>query len=400
MSNTINSIYNNTIWALSNQANELNRLQEMAATGQKVNKPSDNPASANRLLEINSELREIETDLSSIGEISSRLEMSSSLIQNITDQIGDIRARITNILSGVQSGETADATRLAVAEEFDDLLEQFVSLANSQKAGSYLFAGSDSSNPPYETTRNAEGDIVSVKYVGSYDERKVKVASGVEMPACLVGEDIFKSDNRSAPEFIGETGAKPGSGTSTIRGTVWLEITEPSPGVWRLSIDDDLSSYVDIPPASENTMVTNSKTGEVLYVDTTNITSTGLEAVAVDGTYDIFNSLIGIRDLLRSEQDISGEQFDEMLNYSVEALGDVNEGLTRAFTYIGGRIETLECLKDSLEDIEISSEQERSRLQDADIAKLSVDITELSTLYQMTMNVAGKVFNLSILDYI
>ncbi len=398
MSSSINSVYNNTIWALSNHSNRLMELQEQASTGLKVNRPSDAPSSANRILNIKSELRSMDTELSSIGEITSRLEMSSSVVQSMTSQMGGMRARITSVLSGLQAGTTAASTRKAVGDEFNDMIEQYLSLANSSKAGQYLFGGAASSKPPYVVERDIHGDITSVKYVGSHDDRHVKVAAGVEMPSCLVGDDIFKFDSREPPKFLGTTGAVAGTGTSTIRGSKWLEVSA-SGGGWDLSIDGGLSS-VHVPPAGPNTMVTDSKTGEVLYVDSTGITNAGLEAVTVNGTYDVFNALIATRDLLRGTKPISDDDYRELLSQSSASLNEVDHGLTRAFTSIGGRLEALSNLKDSIEDVQVSVEGERSRLQDADIAQISVDIAERTTLYQMSMSVAAKVFGLSILDYI
>lgn len=398
MSSSINSVYNNTVWALSNHSTRLMQLQEQASTGSKVNRPSDAPASANRLLNINSELRSMDTQLSSIGEITSRLEMSSSVIQNMTGQMGTIRARITSILSGVQGGSTADASKSAVAEEFNDILEQYVSLANSAKAGQYLFGGASSSSPPYATTLDANGDIIRVDYVGSYDDREVNVASGVVMPSCLVGEEIFKFDSRESPQFLGATGAVVGTGTSTVRGSVWLEVSA-SGGGWDLSIDGGAST-VHVPPVNANTMVTDSVTGRVLYVDSTAITNSGLEAVTVDGTYDIFNSLIATRDLLRGDSTVTDDTYKDLLTQASTHIDDVDQGLTRAFTSIGGRLESLSNLKDSVEDVQVSIEGERSRLQDADIAQISVEIAERTTLYEMSMSVAARMFSLSILDYL
>lgn len=400
MATTINSIYNNSILALNNHSKNLMILQEQAATGQKVNRPSDAPADANRILDLHSELRSLDTDLSAIGEVTSRLNMASSVVQGITDQFAEVRSRLTSLLSGVQSGETDVASKYSAASQFNDILDQFVSMANIQKAGTYLFAGSDSANPPYSEVKDSSGNTVRVDYVGSYDERKVKVAAGVEVASVIVGEKVFNSDRIQDPVFYGDTGASAGTATSSVRGTVWLDIKESAvPGTYELSIDGG-KTWTTASPPDVNTMVQNSDTGEVLYVNTNAISKAGTEPVMVPGTYDIFNALISMREMLNNCESLDHNKLMQMLDDTVNILDQVNKDLTKAFTMIGGREGSLENLKKSIEDVQSSLKVEESRLQDADIAEVSVDLAEKLSLYQMSMSVAGKLFNLSILDYL
>jgi len=56
----------------------------------------------------------------------------------------------------------------------------------------------------------------------------VPVAPGVEYAGTLVGDEIFRNDERQAPQFFGATGAAAGVGTSSVRGDVWLTVSHES----------------------------------------------------------------------------------------------------------------------------------------------------------------------------
>jgi flagellin-like hook-associated protein FlgL len=149
--------------------------------------------------------------------------------------------------------------------------------------------------------------------------------------------------------------------------------------------------------------VVNSVTGEVLYVDVTGMTGSGTEPIRVPGTYDIFNILINARDLLNDEQGLlagNRAQWDSMVNSTIESMQGAQERLTHAFPKVGGRIGTLLTLKNSIEDMKFNADEEISRLQDADITQVAVDLARHEVLYQMSLSVAARMFSLSLMDFI
>jgi len=154
-------------------------------------------------------------------------------------------------------------------------------LANTKHMDQYLFGGTDTGSAPY-TVERTNGKISRVTYQGSLESRDIEVAPGVESSAFHIGDNIFRSNDRRDPIFIGDTGAKAGMGTSSVRSGVWLTVRDN--GGYELSIDDGATW---VAAGGINTAVTNLLTGQVLYVDTTEITSAGVDFVSVPGTYDI-----------------------------------------------------------------------------------------------------------------
>lgn len=394
MSGTLNNIHNNVSFALNLHYEVMARLQEQAYTGSRINRASDDPSAAYRVLELNSQQRLLENYMDSISEAISVLEISTSVIENMSSAISDTKTHLTQIISGTYD----ESGRQRLAEQINNTLEQMVSLANTQHLNQYIFGGSNTSSAPYAVQRT-NGEITSVTYQGSSQQRDIEVAPGVQSNAYHVGEDIFCSDNRTAPEFPGNTGAASGSGTSSVKGDVWLTVTYDGSN-YKLSIDDG-TTEVTVPSSGDisNIAVTNSS-GEVLYVDATNISSTGVDMVSVPGTYDVFNTLISVRDLLENERGLSDTQLAQYRDRLSDSLDEVGNLLREKIISVGSKIGFIDDLKNSLENIKFSTEDEATILQEADIAQVAIDISRREVLYQMSLSVAGKLMSMSLLDFI
>ncbi len=403
MSFSLDALYHNASWAIYSHSRALMELQEKSATGQEINRTSDDPIDADRILDLKADSRSMESYISTLEESTSILELAGSVIQNISGEIADAMTSLTSVLSGINNSAKDPNIRAQLSDDIDNILEQIISLANTKRMGRRLFSGADSDIDPYVVTRGTGDEIVGVAYQGSYEERKVQVAPGVEMSIALVGEDLFKSDERTAPLFTSHTGAAAGGGTSSVRGDIWLEVRNIVGNNADVSIDGGTTWVTVNTLADTNRAIVHPDTGEVLYLDATGIVNEGKDRVRFPGTYDIFNSLISIRDMLKNQNTITrpGWQTDwhNIMDEQVEALRGVEQKLISAFPEIGGKISTLTQFKESLEDLNINTKNEISRFQDADISQVAVDLARHEVLYQMSLKVASKLFKMSILDY-
>lgn len=394
MSYSLESIFKTTYWAVTRHSEKLNILQQKAATGQDLNRISDDPSRANQILGFQTDKRKKEVYVKTMGEAISTLDLSSSVVQSIMKEMANARASLASTMSGTTNSQV----RRTLAAEINNALEQVISFANSTRLSQYLFGGAKAEQAPYAVERDGNGQIVRVTYQGSQEEQKVEVIDGMEISALLVGDRLFRDDSHQTPVFYGSTGVKAGSGTSSVRGDLYLTV-EGGPGNWQLSIDGG-ASWVTVTGTETNAAVIHSETGEILYVDVSEIRQTGTEPVRVPGTYDIFNILISARDLLNNSQNLDDKTLENLLGATLVSMQEVEEKLVRSFPIIGGRIETLTNLKDSMEDMKVNSEDEISRLLDADITQLSIDLARHQLLYEMSLTAASKIFSTSLLDFL
>lgn len=394
MSGTLGSIYNNASFALYLHGRAIANLQEQASTGARINRVSDSPSEAYQILGLDSQQRSLQNYIDNLSEMVSILEVSSTIVEDMISAIAETKTRLTQITGGTHTEEG----RQRVAEGIDDILEQIVTLANTKHTNQYLFAGSNTTSAPYAVER-AGGRIARVIYQGSYEIRSLEIAPALKSSAIYVGDEIFRSNNRSAPVFLGNTGAQPGTGTSSVVGDVWLTVIHDGSN-YKLSIDDG-ATYVTVPVGGDpNQPVTDPRTGKVLYVDSTGINSTGTEMVSVPGTYDVFNVLIGARNVLQNEKGLPINQLQELVNNSLNALDEIRNLLVQTGVAVGSKIGFLDNLKDGLKNRKYDTEDEVTRLQEADVAQIAIDLSRREILYQMSLSVAGKLMSISLLDFL
>ena len=393
MSGTLSSIYNNISFALSLHSSEISRLQEQASTGARINRVSDDPSDSYRILGLKTEQRSLINYIDNLAEVINTLEYSSATLENIISTLVGTKTSLTQIVGGIYN----DEGRQRLAEGVNDELEHIILMANTKRLDQHLFGGSNTTSTPYVVERT-DGKITRVIYQGSVESRNVELAPGVQVDTFCIGENVFGSENRSVPEFLGDTGAAAGTGTSSVSGYTWLTITGTA-GNYDLSIDGGLTTF-NTDGTDTNLAVTNSTTGEILYVDTTNITNTGDELVTVTGTHDIFNTLITIRDLLENEREFSDTQLHDLLNNSFGAVDEIHNHLVQNQVVIGSKIGFLSNLEDSLTSLKYNTEDETTYLQEADIAQVAIDISRREVLYEMSLSVAARLMSLSLLDFL
>ena len=394
MSGSLTGIYETISYSLQLHGKAIAQLQEQASTGNRVNRGSDSPSDAYRILSLNSQENSLGSFQENVTELIGNLEISSTIIADMASELANTRTLLTQVVGGIHDTEG----RKRIADKLNDTLEQLVSLANTKNASQYLFGGDNTAAAPY-TVVQEDGQIIEVAYRGSEEARRVDVAPGLDIEAYSVGDDIFRVDERQDPVFLGETGAAAGTGTSNVRGDIWLTVDHDGTN-YRLSIDDG-ATFVTVPAGGDpNQAVTDSRTGRVLYIDTTGIHNTGAELVRIPGTYDVFSTLISLRDLLLNERGVPQQELLDYVDQSVAAVEEVRHLLVQAEVSTGSKVGFLHTLKSNLEDMQFGTQDETTHLQEADISQVAIDLSRREILYQMSLSVAGKLMSTSLLDFI
>jgi flagellar hook-associated protein 3 FlgL len=138
------------------------RLQTQVATGLRISQPEDDPAAVGRVLNLESERRQLEQ----FGLNARRaLEVSQASFSGLQGMI-KISARAGELATLGTGLLGADAMK-AYGTEVDQLIEQALQAGNTRFNGDYIYAGTAVDAPPFEATRDTNGKITSVAYMGN-----------------------------------------------------------------------------------------------------------------------------------------------------------------------------------------------------------------------------------------
>ena len=159
------SIFESVKYNLGNISEKLNKANEIASTGKRINTLSDDPVGLTQSLSIHSSLANIEQMQRNIDYGQSWLNASESALTNVDNILSDTKALCVQM----SSGSVGANQRAAAAETVQNNLEEIVSLANTNVTGNYIFSGSKTGTEPFEQdgTYNGDNTAFSIKISNS-----------------------------------------------------------------------------------------------------------------------------------------------------------------------------------------------------------------------------------------
>ena len=151
---TNRSIFESIKYNLGNISEELNKANEIASTGKRINDLSDDPVGLTQSLSIQSSLANIEQMQRNIDYGNSWLSASESALTSVETILSDTKALCVQMANGTIGADQ----RSAAAETVQNNLEEIVSLANANVAGNYIFSGTKTDTIPFDQDGNYYGD--------------------------------------------------------------------------------------------------------------------------------------------------------------------------------------------------------------------------------------------------
>ncbi len=178
-----NSIIYDTIkLRLGNITEGLNKANTTVATGKRILKLSDDPVGLTQGLNIKSAVSSIEQMGRNITLGKSWLAASESAMSQVQDVISEAKALCIQMANSTVGA----SERRSAAETVQNLLEEIVSLANTEVNGRYIFAGFETDTAPF----NLESDN-SVTYHGDNNTFTVKIGKDATVQVGSDGQAVF-----------------------------------------------------------------------------------------------------------------------------------------------------------------------------------------------------------------
>jgi len=171
------------IWQTQTQENTA--LQQVSS-GKRVNVPSDDPLAAAQMVGNQDQTNRADQYLQNIDTLTNQLQTAdgalSSVVQSLTQAI----------TLGVQgsTGTLSAANRQQVAQNLLGIQSQLVQLANTSIGGSFLFAGTATTAPPYVLDSSSPSGVT---YNGNSGTNTVQTADGLNLQTNLPGNQLFQN---------------------------------------------------------------------------------------------------------------------------------------------------------------------------------------------------------------
>ena len=173
---------NNILAAIQHtQSQEEVALQEISS-GKRVNSPSDDPAAAANEFQNQATEARIDQYLQSVSSLQAQLQTADSTLNSVVTALNQA------VSLGVEAanGTLSASNQQQIEQQIQGIVGQVVQLANTTFQGSYLFAGTNTTQQPF--TETAGG----VAYSGNDGVNTVTIADGRSVQANVPGGQLFQ----------------------------------------------------------------------------------------------------------------------------------------------------------------------------------------------------------------
>ena len=157
-------------------------LEQQASTGIKVSRPSDDPVSAQQILNLKARVAAGDQYGRNISNGIAWLTMGESAMA----EMGNVITRAKELTLQMVTGTNNPQAITAGINELKQLKQQFLQLGNTQMNGKYIFGGFKNDTPAFDTAGN---------FLGTSDALMVEVDRGAPVQINYSGADLLRGGN-------------------------------------------------------------------------------------------------------------------------------------------------------------------------------------------------------------
>jgi flagellar hook-associated protein 3 FlgL len=416
-------MYDSGTLNIQRQQSELAQLQQKVAAGRRVLKPSDDPISAAGA-----------TLVRQAKGVNAQYATNAVNAQSALSQEDDALAQATRILQDVKTltvsagnASLQNADRTSIATSLRGLYAELLGVANrTDGAGQYLFSGMQGGTRPFNETSPG-----NVAYAGDEGARLMQVGPQRRIAVGDNGAEIFQRIREGNGTFVATVPPANGGtlvpdGGAVLDPQAWANPANGRDYSIRFHVDPNAvpaTTYDIVDNATGTSMLTGAaaaagpharefKPGATIVLERQAGDPSaaafdagvqiGVSGVPANGdtirlrqaaTRDVFASLNDLISALESGTSAAASSHAAYQNRLNQALNDVDRGLDQVLTArssVGSRLQELDALQTTTQDLAVHYEEELSRLQDLDYAQALTDLQRR----QFNLEAAQKSFML------
>jgi flagellar hook-associated protein 3 FlgL len=368
--------YNQVYENVHKNRSEMYDLQNQAATQKRINKPSDDPLSATRVLGARTEERGNSQFIKNITNVKSFLEFTDQSLAELSDSL--VRAKELALAQSTDAG-ASDETRRVTANEVSEIFHQAVQIGNRKLGERFIFGGFKTQDNPF----NNDGE-----YLGDQGEMKIQTHKDTFMTMNLPGSKVFHG------KHLG--------GDGIVRALVNTPKT-PEELNERLNVEKQVAEKnkeSESPlPQDNNANHYNraGQKGEVIIRGPADIGTSGQvgkeDPTTKQNGVNIFQTLRGLEVSLRTND-------KQGIQDTLEVLDQAISQVVLARSEVGARIMAVDAGSESLRKAVVDNKAVASQLEDADVFQVVSDINKTDSALKATLEVSPKLIQTSLLDFL
>jgi flagellar hook-associated protein 3 FlgL len=192
--NSTSGFYQRALAQMTSLRSEAEKAQLQIATGERLQRPSDDPVASARLRALDRAERLADVNASNAGRAREELGASDNRLSEISNNL----LRVRELAVQAASGTVSESGREAIAAEIASLRGNILSSANAVSNNGRSLFGGDGPAPAYAIDPGG-----TASYAGTAATSGLEIAEGVSVERGVTGPQVFEfADNGSVTDVF------------------------------------------------------------------------------------------------------------------------------------------------------------------------------------------------------
>ncbi len=380
------------------QQSEIAKTQEQLSSGKRINKPSDDPASAARAKELHQISSQLEQYSRNGNFAESRLTAEETALGSVSNVLLRMKELALSASTDSISAQDSDAFLAEVEQQLSELIDY----ANTRDSnGDYLFAGNLGGTQPFSGSN-------PVSYAGDDEAQTVQIGPGRSVTTSHSGVDVFQRIRNGNGDFSVEAAAaNTGTGLISTGSVTDRSLFQRHD----YSIQFTSATTYDVIDNTAGTTVISGAT----YTPDAQIAFDGLQ-VSISGTpaagdsfavrpsanQDLFQTVNNFIDILKNPpaNDVEKAQRRQKLNAFLNDLDRTFEHINSKRSEVGTRLRYIDSSREENSAIQFQMDKTIAELEDLDYAEAISRLQFQMTTLEAIQRTFSRLENMSLFNFL
>ncbi|CEN23562.1 flagellar hook-associated protein FlgL (or HAP3) [[Clostridium] sordellii] len=190
---TNSSMITNHMFDTQQTLERMDTLNRQLDTSKQINRVSDDPHKAIKIMNLNNELKFTEKYNQNVEETVGWMNNTDSTLQEVGDLLGEIKTNILKVGNGTYNDEEIKAIHAEMNEKIKELGE----CLNSSHGGRHMFSGTAVNEVP--VVMEEKDGVVTLKVNSAVNDKdlKAELSDGITVDYNVSAKEIFEKDGKN-----------------------------------------------------------------------------------------------------------------------------------------------------------------------------------------------------------
>ncbi|MDB8803922.1 flagellin N-terminal helical domain-containing protein [Romboutsia sp. 1001216sp1] len=192
------SMIRNNMYDNQENLQRTDKLNRQISTGKVINKVSDDPYKAIRIMNLKNEIKYTEKYNYNIDEAVGWMNNTDSSLEEVGTVLGDIKDEIIKLGNGTYSAEEMKSIRAEMNEKIKELGETL----NTSHGGNHMFGGSDVEDLPIIIEEKDGVAKLTLNSKSNSQDLKAIISEGIDIDYNVSAKELLNKDGKNLLESI------------------------------------------------------------------------------------------------------------------------------------------------------------------------------------------------------